>query len=155
MRADHFLPAHEEFEVYNTYGHEHSSAQLLLRYGFFSETSEYDRVHWEDAGQVAHALHLPLPEDALVAGLLYIDSEGQCSPLLLQLLALLADRHNTTQEQLLSQLATARLSTLCFHEVKIDQLLDRRDQEEKEGRRDRMLALGYLISQRQMLEACS
>lgn len=154
MRADHDLPAAtDEFEVYNTYGPSHSSAELLLRYGFFSDASEFDKVHWEDTEQVTAMLDVAAPADTFMAGLLYIDSDGQISSGLAALLARLAQEQSTAKETLLQRLMAARLSSFHFHDEPVAQLLDRRDDFIRLGQEDKSLALGYLISQRQILEA--
>lgn len=156
MRADHTLAESDEVqEIYNTYGPHQSSAQILVRYGFCLEANETDAVVWESNAHVAAACQLPHEAGLqdVPYGALYIDSEGRCSSHLRKLLEGLPTSPTIPENTLYTRMINSKLATMPFSDQPITLMLDERDELQKLDKLDCALALGYLIGQRQLLEA--
>lgn len=151
MRANHEIPAcSQAMEIFDTYGPHQSSAQLLLRYGFRIEGNDADLVPLSVADIDIEGVKAEQQSE------LYIDSEGEPSEVLQSLLQSAAQQHGDQEDcawyHLLLNIVTARLEKLYFHDESVGELLDWQDQYYGQRFRDKAEALGYLISQRLILE---
>lgn len=154
MRANHEITAcSQAVEIFDTYGPHQSSAQLLLRYDFRIEGNDADVV--PISATDVHDEPLSAEEQSQ----LYIDSEGEPSEILKSLLHTTAFPlgHQAPKFdwcQRLLNITWARLERLHFHEKPVEELLDRQEEFHRKHCHEQAEALGYLISQRLILEGC-